>query len=147
MILVFKNLNYNFLEPFKVLTEPLVEPRKEFRLRELDTAFVAVLKDEILERPNTFPKPLIAIAQSVMSRDDFDEGQIDALSLEVIGGNHRREALSQLNKEGKLNTAYTIVQLYTGMCTANSIKFSFITPRKLFRFYIVNPLLTMSLDF
>jgi hypothetical protein len=41
-----------------------------------------MLKTEITERPNTFAKPLIAIVKNVVT------------SLEVIGGNHRREALA-----------------------------------------------------
>lgn len=73
------------------------------------------LKVEILERPNTFPKPLIAIVKGVTSKHEFDESQLDALSLEVVGGNHRREALTQLIKEGKLDITYTMTQLYTGI--------------------------------
>ena len=95
--------------------ESLIDPRKECRLRELDITFVEALKHEILERPNTFPKPLSAIEKDIGSREDFDESQIDALSLEVIGGNHRREALTKLLKEGKLKTTYVMVQLYTGI--------------------------------
>ena len=93
----------------------MTQPRKEFLLREVDPAFVAALKVQILERPNPFPKPLIAIVKGVVSKKDFNDSQLDALELEVIGGNHRREALTQLLREGKLNKTYTMVQLYTGM--------------------------------
>lgn len=93
----------------------MTQPRKEFLLREVDPAFVAALKVQILEQPNPFPKPLIAIVKGVVSKKDFNDSQLDALELEVIGGNHRREALTQLLREGKLNKTYTMVQLYTGM--------------------------------
>ena len=94
----------------------MTQPRKEFLLREVDPAFVAALKVQILERPNPFLKPLIAIVKGAVSKKDFNDTQLDALELEVIGGNHRREALlTQLLREGKLNKTYTTVQLYTGM--------------------------------
>ena len=65
-----------------------------------------MLKNEITERPNTFAKPLIAIVKNVVTRERFDESQIDGLSLEVIGGNHRREALAK--KDNLYNTPYHI---------------------------------------
>ena len=71
-------------------------------MRDIDQTFVSVLKSEILERPTTFAKPLIAIVKNAITKEDFDESKIDGLSLEVMGGNHRREALLQLNKEGQL---------------------------------------------
>ena len=76
---------------------------------------MAALKLQILERPSPFPKPLIAIVKGVVSKKDFNDSQLDALELEVIGGSHRREALTQLLREGKLDKTYTMVQLYTGM--------------------------------
>ena len=75
---------------------------REDRVRDIDQTFVSVLKSEILERPTTFAKPLIAIVKNAITKEDFDESKIDGLSLEVMGGNHRREALLQLNKEGQL---------------------------------------------
>ena len=71
-------------------------------MRDIDQTFVSVLKSEILERPTTFAKPLIAIVKNAITKEDFDESKIDGLSLEVMGVNHRREALLQLNKEGQL---------------------------------------------
>ena len=108
-------------EPYKVLSQSLAEPRKEYRVRDIDPTFVTILKSEITERPNTFAKPLIAIVKNAITREDFDESKIDGLSLEVIGGNHRHEALIQLIKEGKLKQhplLYTMVQLYTGLSVA-----------------------------
>ena len=103
------------------MSQSLVEPRQEYRVRDIDPTFVSMLKTEITERPNTFAKPLIAIVKNVVTRERFDESQIDGLSLEVIGGNHRREALAQLIKEGQLKQhplSYTMVQLYTGKSIA-----------------------------
>ena len=86
-------------------------------MRPLDSGFISKLKVEILERPTTSVKPLIAIVKNLKSKSDFDESKLDGYILEVIGGNHRREAFLQLEKEGKLDKTSPLmlqVQLYTG---------------------------------
>jgi hypothetical protein len=78
---------------------------------------VTNLKNEILERYSTFVKPLIAIVRDLSSKTEFDETRIDKYAIEIFGGNHRREALMQLEKEGKLDEGQMNirVQLYLGM--------------------------------
>ncbi len=49
---------------------------------------------------------------------EFDATKLDGYRLEVIGGNHRCEAYSQLVKEGKIGKSSPLlltVHLYTGM--------------------------------
>ena len=95
----------------------LTQPRSEFLIRPLDKFFVSKLKSEILERCSTFAKPLICIFGNLTNKARFDESKIDEYVLEVIGGNHRREAFSQLEKEGKLEEHQVAikVQLFTGI--------------------------------
>ena len=69
-----------FLDPYKVLSHALVEPRVEFLVRPLNAAFVERLKCEMIQRPSTFAKPLIAIVKNVQLK-------MDGYTLEVIGGN------------------------------------------------------------
>ncbi|XP_028417131.1 uncharacterized protein LOC114541406 [Dendronephthya gigantea] len=110
---------------YKVLSHTLVQPRKEFLVRPLDPGFVNKLKFEILERPTNFVKPMIAIVKNAKSKSEFDESKLDGYTLEVIGGNHRREAFSQLEKEGKLGEMSPLllqVQLYTEMLPEHALR-------------------------
>ena len=97
----------------------LVQPRNEFLIRPLDNVFVTKLKSEILERCSTFVKPLIAVVNNITDKTNFDEKKLHEYVLEVIGGNHRREAYSQLEQEKKLDESQLTVkvQLFTGMFT------------------------------
>ena len=108
---------FGIADPYKVLSHCLVEPRQEYLVRDIDDAFVECLKKELCERPSVFCKPLIAVVKNVFSKENFDEQKLDGLTLEVIGGNHRREAVCQLVKEGKLKDhplMQAMVLLYTG---------------------------------
>jgi hypothetical protein len=110
-----------------VLTHTLTEPRKAYLVRPLDLLFVDSLKNEILERQCNFPKPLIAIVKGIKSKEQFEEKDLDGYALEVIGGNHRREAIQQLHKEGKLDKnvhKYAMVQLFVGMFNFDICKVS-----------------------
>ena len=84
-------------------------------IRPLDNAFVTKLKSEILERCSTFVKRLIAVVNNITDKTNFDEKKLHEYVLEVIGGNHRREAYSQLEQEKKLDEA----QLYN--CQSSAI--------------------------
>ena len=88
-------------------------------IRPLDNAFVTKLKSEILERCSTFVKRLIAVVNNITDKTNFDEKKLHEYVLEVIGGNHRREAYSQLEQEKKLDESQLTVkvQLFTGMFT------------------------------
>ena len=107
-----------YLDLFDANITSLVQPREEFLIRPLDQMFVERLKIEISDRCSTFVKPLIAIVKGVATRDAFDKRKMDdgQYVCEVIGGNHRREAFLQLEKEGKLVQASVKVQLFTGKC-------------------------------
>ena len=95
-------------------------PREEFKLRELDVTYVQVLKQELLRRPLSFAKPLIGIIKDLSSKDDFDKNVMDTYEIEVIGGNHRRQALVEIGQEGgteKFQAEHyemATVHLYTG---------------------------------
>ena len=70
-----------------------------------------------MERQINFPKPLIAIVKGIKAKEQFNEKELDGYALEVIGGNHRREAIQQLHKEGKLGKnihKHAVVQLFIG---------------------------------
>ena len=72
-----------------------------------------------------FSKPLIAVVKNMYSKEEFDEQKLEGLCLEVIGGNHRREAICQLAKEGKLKEnplMHTMVLLYAGISRILKIK-------------------------
>lgn len=100
-----------------MLTHTLIEPRKTYLVRPLDPVFVNSLKSEILERQCSFPKPLVAIVKGVKAKEQFVEKELDSYALEVIGGNHRRAAIHELHKEGKLDKnihKYAMVQLFIG---------------------------------
>lgn len=110
-----------------MLTHTLTEPRKAYLVRPLDLLFVDSLKNEVLERQCNFPKPLIAIVKGIKSKEQCEEKELDRYALEVIGGNHRREAIQQLHKEGKLDKnvhKYAMVQLFVGMFNFDICKVS-----------------------
>ena len=68
-------------------------------------------------RPFNFGKPLIAVVQDLVKPQDFKE-DLDSHVLEVIGGNHRRLAIMNLNTNSRhLHQQFVDVQLYCGMCT------------------------------
>ena len=91
---------FYFAKPYKILSQSLAQPREEYRVRDIDPTFASMLKKEILERANTFAKPLIANCKKMLQTEiRFDKSQIETLMLEVIGGNHRCETLVQLMKE------------------------------------------------
>ena len=62
-------------------------------------------------------KPFIAVVRDLHNQKDLDEASINKYSIEIRGGNHRREAFMQLQKENKLEEKRMImqVQLYTGL--------------------------------
>lgn len=103
---------------FNVLKTSLIPPRRDFKLRELDKKLVELLKNELLRCPLSFAKSLIGIVKGIKSKDDFNQTAIDSYEIEVIGGNHRRQALSEILKEGTREALesrkQTYVQLYTG---------------------------------
>ena len=106
-----------FIDPYRLHINQLEPPRDEFLVRALDPAFVINLKTEVLERSSTFVKPFIAVVRDLHNQKDLDEASINKYSIEIIGGNHRREAFMQLQKENKLEEKRMImqVQLYTGL--------------------------------
>ena len=90
-------------------------PREEFKLRELDNGYVQVLKQELLTRPLSFAKPLIGIVKDLHSKDHFNKEAVDAYEIEVIGGNHRRQAFEEIKRHSSEKVyEFTNVQLYTG---------------------------------
>ena len=111
-------LSFIFADVCSVNITTLVQPREDFLIRPLDPVFVERLKTEIVERCSTFVKPLIVVVRDVKTRDEFDKNKLQngEYVLEVIGGNHRREAFSQLKEEGKLDKdEHSLkVQLFTG---------------------------------
>ena len=82
-----------------MLTDCLTPPREEFRLRSLDEPYVAFLKEELLQRPLNFAKPLIGIVKGLEKKDDFSSEEIDRYRIEIVGGNHRRQALAEIKKD------------------------------------------------
>ena len=113
-------LYYLFTETFKVLTSTLAAPRMEFTLRALNEEFVQTLQQEILLRPLSFGKPLVALVRGLKDPNNFREEELDTCVLEVIGGNHRREALTNLmsmsenNGSDTENYKFVDVQLFCG---------------------------------
>lgn len=104
----------------KVLTTSLAAPRLQYTLRELDVCHVQVLKAELLSRPLSLSgKPIFVIAKGLTDVDKFDEKDLDSYELEVIGGNHRREAMKEIIKTSTSNETkelfkYVYVQIHAG---------------------------------
>ena len=69
-------------------------------MRNLDKNYVNVLKSQLLQRPLSFAKPLIGIIKDLKDKSYFVEDQLESYKIEIIGGNHRRKALSELQQEG-----------------------------------------------
>lgn len=67
-------------------------------------------------RPLNFGKPLVAVVRGLQKPEDFKEEELDTSVLEVIGGNHRREAIKNLNTNGqeKEHCKFIDVQLFCG---------------------------------
>ncbi|XP_031551140.1 uncharacterized protein LOC116288482 isoform X2 [Actinia tenebrosa] len=84
----------------KVLTSSLTAPRAEYELRGVDHVFVKQLKEQMLNNPVPGQKPLIVVVKGLHRIEDFKAENIDSYELEVvIGGNHRRVAMAELNEE------------------------------------------------
>ena len=85
-------------------------------MRSLDKNYVNVLKSELLQRPLSFAKPLIGIVKDLKDKSYFVEDQLESYEIEIIGGNHRRQALSELQQEGHVpeSLKFVNVQLYAG---------------------------------
>ena len=66
-------------------------------------------------RPLNFGKPLIAVVTSVKQQTDFKEDDMDGYTLQVIRGNHRREAIKRLIASGQdKHQKFVDVQLFSG---------------------------------
>ena len=96
----------------RVLTSTLVPPRIGYTLRNLDVEFASFVQSEMVQRPMNFGKPLIVVAQGVKDPKDFREDELDSLLLEVIGGNHRREALKNIISDEQYK--FVDVQIFCG---------------------------------
>ena len=103
----------------KVLATSLIPPRPEFTLRRLDESHVEALKMELVSRPTSCGKPLLVTAKGLKNAADLDIKDLDSYELEVIGGNHRREAIKQIitsakGSETKDLYKFVYVQIYAG---------------------------------
>ena len=79
-----------------VPVDALREPRKEFRVRELDDRHVEKLKNVLR---NSYNQNYMLMAVHVdCNLEDFNPNSEDVV-YEVIGGNHTRCALQELNRE------------------------------------------------
>ena len=107
------HIYFNLAGTFKIITDCLFPPREAFKLRSLDKN---VLKSELLQRPLSFAKPLIGIVKDLKDKSYFMEDQLESYEIEIIGGNHRRQALSELQQEGHVpeSLKFVNVQLYAG---------------------------------
>ena len=78
----------------RVLTSSLSPPREEYRLREVNALHKAALKQGLLEVPLAYSKPLIVVAKGLLDATQIKTSRdLEKFELEVLGGNHRREAL------------------------------------------------------
>ena len=110
------HIYFNLAGTFKIITDCLFPPREAFKLRSLDKNYVNVLKSELLQCPLSFAKPLIGIVKDLKDKSYFVEDQLESYEIEIIGGNHRRQALSELQQEGHVpeSLKFVNVQLYAG---------------------------------
>ena len=95
----------------------LKEPRKEYKLRDIDDLFVKSLIAEFKYNEVLFGlKPHLAIVKGISKHEEFREELLDSYELEVIGGNHHRAAMQHLLQENPddLKYKYTEVILLTG---------------------------------
>ena len=97
---MFHTNYFNLTGTFKIITDCLCPPREAFKLRNLDKNYVNVLKSELFQRPLSFAKPLIGIVKDLKDKSYFVEDQLESYEIEIIGCNHRRQALSELQQEG-----------------------------------------------
>ena len=76
------------------------------------------LKQELLARPMTFSKPMIVVAKDIKDPKEFKTEELDSYELEVIGGNHRREAILQILKDDTVQCQesfkFVYVKIYSG---------------------------------
>ena len=78
------------------------------------------LRAELSLRPTSCGKPMLVIAKGLKNAFDFDDKDLDSYELEVIGGNHQREALSKIldgqSVDCRMKDLYKFVyvQIYTG---------------------------------
>ena len=104
-------------------------PKEEYKLRDLDELFLKTLERELLLRPLSFGKPLIAIVSGVKDHQSFSRDQLDSCRLEVIGGNHRQEAIQNILQDeensSKDEYMYVGVQLFLGrLCIMHTFSFA-----------------------
>lgn len=104
-----------FTETLKVLASTLAPPRLDYTLRKLSEDFVKSLEQEMVLRPLNFGKPLIAVVRGISQPSDSKEEELDTYVLEVIGGNHRREAIKNLNSvNSQEHHKFVDVELFCG---------------------------------
>lgn len=107
----------------RVLTSSyaLSPPREEYRLREVNAVHKAALKQGLIEVPLACSKPLIVVAKGLLDATEITAtSDLDKFRLEVLGGNHRREALMEILQDKEKNNMdcykYVYVHVYSGKC-------------------------------
>ena len=88
-------------------------------MREVNALHKAVVKQGLIEVPLPYSKPLILVAKGLLDITQIKKtSYLENFELEVLGGNHRREALMDiLEDEEKRNLdcyKYVYVQVYAG---------------------------------
>lgn len=93
---------FNLTGTFKIITDCLCPPREAFKLRNLNKNYVDVFKSKLLQHSLSFAKPVTGIVKDLKDKSYFVEDQLESYEIEVIGGNHRMQALSELQQEGHI---------------------------------------------
>ena len=79
----------------------------------------AALKQGLIEVPLACSKPLIVVAKGLLDPTQINTtSDLEKYKLEVLGGNHRREALTEILEDAENKNMdcykYVYVQVYSG---------------------------------
>ena len=101
------------------MTSTLSPPREEYNLREVNALHKAALKQGLIEVPLACSKPLIVVAEGLMDATQIKTTtDLAKFKLEVLGGNHRREALMEILEDEEKKSLdcykYVHVHVYSG---------------------------------
>lgn len=88
-------------------------------MREVNALHKAALKQGLLEVPLAYSKPLIVVAKGLLDATQIKTSRdLEKFELEVLGGNHRREALMDIledEEKGQMDCyKYVYAQVYAG---------------------------------
>ncbi|XP_070579080.1 uncharacterized protein [Ptychodera flava] len=100
----------------QIVVKSLRPPSAKHTIREIRLDYVKQIEEAIMKKPATLlAQPLLGIVSDIASKDAFNPALVNGYNINIIGGNHRREALQRLK-----TTPEVPVLLYVG-CTDDEV--------------------------